>query len=172
MAQHPHHHPPPLPTAFCHSGQGEAHYSLLGQPLQYKPSIRPPLIHTAHMVAKHQGPLGVWRSGHGRKASRKPLSSDLSVGEAVSSQILEVTHPPEGISCTDSHHLLAELCKGGELIQRLSDHQPRLCNTTRDAPSRDLASSYSIFAMLPSRYAAPGTTLHHSAPPGHLKTQN
>lgn len=78
MAQHPHHHPPPLPTAFCHSGQGEAHYSLLGQPLQYKPSIRPPLIHTAHMVAKHQGPLGVWRSGHGRKASRKPLSSDLS----------------------------------------------------------------------------------------------
>ncbi|XP_076579647.1 R3H domain-containing protein 1 isoform X9 [Chaetodon auriga] len=71
-------HHPQLPTAFCHSGQGEAHYSLLGQPLQYKPAIRPPLIHTAHMVAKHQGPLGVWRSGHGRKASRKPLSSDLS----------------------------------------------------------------------------------------------
>ncbi|XP_073318260.1 R3H domain-containing protein 1 isoform X4 [Pagrus major] len=78
MAHHPHHHHPQLPTAFCHSGQGEAHYSLLGQPLQYKPAIRPPLIHTAHMVAKHQGPLGVWRSGHGRKASRKPLSSDLS----------------------------------------------------------------------------------------------
>lgn len=74
---HPHHHPQ-LPTAFCHSGQGEAHFSLLGQPLQYKPSIRPPLIHTAHMMAKHQGPLGVWRSGHGRKAGRKPLSSDLS----------------------------------------------------------------------------------------------
>ncbi|KAM6958313.1 R3H domain-containing protein 1 isoform 11-T20 [Tautogolabrus adspersus] len=78
MAHHHHHHHPQLPTAFCHSGQGEAHYSLLGQPLQYKPSIRPPLIHAAHMVAKHQGPLGVWRSGHGRKASRKPLSSDLS----------------------------------------------------------------------------------------------
>ncbi|XP_030602841.1 R3H domain-containing protein 1 isoform X5 [Archocentrus centrarchus] len=71
-------HHPQLPTAFCHSGQGEAHYSLLGQPLQYKPSIRPPLIHTAHMVAKHQGPLGVWRGGHGRKAGRKPVSSDLS----------------------------------------------------------------------------------------------
>ncbi|KAM4710767.1 R3H domain-containing protein 1 isoform 2-T3 [Anableps anableps] len=71
-------HHPPLPTAFIHSGQGEAHYSLLGQPLQYKPSIRPPLLHTAHMVTKHQGPLGVWRSGHGRKSSRKPLSSDLS----------------------------------------------------------------------------------------------
>ncbi|XP_076579642.1 R3H domain-containing protein 1 isoform X5 [Chaetodon auriga] len=158
-------HHPQLPTAFCHSGQGEAHYSLLGQPLQYKPAIRPPLIHTAHMVAKHQGPLGVWRSGHGRKASRKPLSSDLSVGEAVSSQILEVTDPPEGISCADSHHLLAELCKGGELIQRLSDHQPRLCSTTRDAPSGDLASSYSIFSMLPSRFAAPGLPLNSELVP-------
>ncbi|XP_059184296.1 R3H domain-containing protein 1-like [Centropristis striata] len=159
MAHHPHHHHPTLPTAFCHSGQGEAHYSLLGQPLQYKPSIRPPLIHTAHMVAKHQGPLGVWRSGHGRKASRKPLSSDLSVGEAVSSQILEATDPPEGLGCTDSHLLLAELCKGGQLIQRLSDHQP-----SRAAPGGRLASSYSIFAMLPSRYAAPSAALHPGGP--------
>nr|XP_046237917.1 R3H domain-containing protein 1 isoform X2 [Scatophagus argus] len=162
-------HHPQLPTAFCHSGQGEAHYSLLGQPLQYKPSIRPPLIHAAHMVAKHQGPLGVWRSGHGRKASRKPLSSDLSVGEAVSSQILEVTDPPEGISCTDSHHFLADLCKGGELIQRLSDCRPRLCNTTRDAPGGNLASSYSILTMLPSRFAAPSTALHRSGPQATFK---
>uniref|UniRef100_H3CYD3 R3H domain containing 1 n=1 Tax=Tetraodon nigroviridis TaxID=99883 RepID=H3CYD3_TETNG len=74
MAHHHHH--------FAFSQIGEAHYSLLGQPLQYKPSIRPQLIHTAHMVAKHQGPLGVWRSGQGRKASRKPLSSEFSVGES------------------------------------------------------------------------------------------
>ncbi|XP_077406715.1 R3H domain-containing protein 1-like isoform X2 [Vanacampus margaritifer] len=78
VMRHP--HQVQLPTAFCHSGTGEAHYSLLGQPLQYQP-----LIHTAHMVTKHQGPMGVWRSGHGRKASRKPLPSDHSVGEAVSS---------------------------------------------------------------------------------------
>ncbi|XP_029375320.1 R3H domain-containing protein 1 isoform X2 [Echeneis naucrates] len=162
-------HHPQLPTTFCHGGQGEAHYSLLSQPLHYKPSIRPPLIHTAHMVTKHQGPFGVWRSGHGRKASRKSLSSDLSVGEAVRSQIVEVTDPPEGISCSDSHHLLAELCKGGELILQLSDHHPRLCNATRDTPSRDLASSYSIFAMLPSRYAAPTTGLHHSGPQATFK---
>lgn len=88
---------------------------------------------------------------------------------AVSSQILEVTDPPEGISCKDSHHLLAELCKRGELILRLSDHQPRLCNTTRDAPGGDLASSYSIFAMLPTRYAAPNTALQHSAPQATIK---
>ncbi|XP_047433027.1 R3H domain-containing protein 1 isoform X3 [Mugil cephalus] len=162
MAHHPHHHHhPQLPTAFCHSGQGEGHFSLLGQPLQYKPSIRPPLINTAHMVVKHQGPLGVWRSsGHGRKANRKSLSSDLSVGEAVSSQTLEVTHPPEGIGCADSNHLLAELCKRSELMQRLSDR--RLCGATRDAPGRDLATSYSVFTLLPSRYTG------HSGPPGHL----
>ncbi|XP_075872050.1 R3H domain-containing protein 1-like isoform X2 [Nelusetta ayraudi] len=79
--QQQHHHQqlhPQLPTAFCHSGQGDPHYSLLGQRLQYKPSIRPPLIQHAHMVAKHQGPLGVWRSGQGRRAGRKSLSSDLS----------------------------------------------------------------------------------------------
>ncbi|XP_072321636.1 R3H domain-containing protein 1-like isoform X2 [Eucyclogobius newberryi] len=75
---HPGHPHPVLPPAFCHTGQGEAHYSLMGQPLQYKPSIRPPLLHTAHVVTKHQGALGVWRSNHGRRASRKPMSSDLS----------------------------------------------------------------------------------------------
>ncbi|CAI5637921.1 unnamed protein product [Oreochromis niloticus] len=157
-------HHPQLPTAFCHSGQGEAHYSLLGQPLQYKPSIRPPLIHTAHMMAKHQVPLGVWRGGHGRKAGRKSVSSDLSVGEAVSSQILDVTHPPEGISCTDSHHLLAEMYKGGESIRRLSDQQPRLCNSTRGAPGRDLASSRPIFATLPSRHTTPSAVFRPAGP--------
>uniref|UniRef100_A0A672FDN8 R3H domain containing 1 n=1 Tax=Salarias fasciatus TaxID=181472 RepID=A0A672FDN8_SALFA len=66
--------PLPHPTAFCHSGQGEPHLSFLGQPLQLKPSV-----HAAHVVAKHQGALGVWRSGPGKKSGRKPLSSHLSV---------------------------------------------------------------------------------------------
>lgn len=70
----------------------------------------------------------------------------LSVS-AVSSQTLEVTDPLEGISCTDSHHLLAELCKGSELIQRLSDHRSQLRSTSRDAPSGDPASSWSIFTI-------------------------
>ncbi|XP_061745915.1 R3H domain-containing protein 1-like isoform X3 [Nerophis ophidion] len=71
-----------LPAAFCHRGQGEAHYSLLGQPLQYKHAIRPPLVHAAHLVTKHQGPMGVWRSGQGRKAGRRSLPADHGVGEA------------------------------------------------------------------------------------------
>ncbi|KAI4799356.1 hypothetical protein KUCAC02_016988 [Chaenocephalus aceratus] len=69
--------------------------------------------------------------------------------------MLEVTGPPEGTSRTESHHLLADLCKGGRLIQR---------NTARDA---HLASSYSIFAMLPSRCSAPSGTLHHRTSTGH-----
>lgn len=59
----------------------------------------------------------------------------LSVS-AVSSQILEVTDPPEGISCTDSHHLLPQLRRGGASI-------PWLRSTTTDA------SSCSIFAAHP-----------------------
>ncbi|XP_061914907.1 R3H domain-containing protein 1-like isoform X6 [Entelurus aequoreus] len=89
-----HQHHLQLPAAFCHSGQGEAHYSLLGQPLQYKHAIRPPLLHAAHLVTKHQGPMGVWRSGHGRKAGRRSLPTDHSVGEAaVSGRILKVMDP-------------------------------------------------------------------------------
>uniref|UniRef100_UPI003AACFAE7 R3H domain-containing protein 1-like n=1 Tax=Centroberyx gerrardi TaxID=166262 RepID=UPI003AACFAE7 len=156
MAHHPHlhHQHQQLPTAFCHSGQGEAHYSLLGQPLHYKPSIRPPLIHTAHMVAKHQGPLGVWRSAPGRKASRKALSADLSVGEAVSGRNPEVTDAPEGMSCGDAHRLLAEVCRGGGAIQR----PPWLYHAPGGGGP---ASSYAVLAVFPSRFAAPPHRHHH-----------
>lgn len=88
---------------------------------------------------------------------------------AVSSQILDVTHPPEGISCTDSHHLLAEMYKGGESIRRLSDQQPRLCNSTRGAPGRDLASSRPIFAMLPSRHTTPSAVFRPTGPRAAFK---
>ncbi|XP_061653259.1 R3H domain-containing protein 1-like isoform X2 [Phyllopteryx taeniolatus] len=148
-----HQHQLQLPTVICHSGPGEAHFSLLGQPLQYKPSIRPPLIHTGQMVTKHQGPMGVWRSGHGRKASRKSLPSDHSVGEAVSSQ--------EGTGETDSENLLAHVCTRGALTH----HQPWLWYS-RDAPSLNLASLYSPCAMVPS-----DTMLYHSSPPANFKSR-
>ncbi|KAM8872269.1 R3H domain-containing protein 1-like isoform 3-T4 [Synchiropus picturatus] len=151
-------HHPHLPTAFCHSGQGEAHFSLLGQPLQYKPSIRPPLMQPPHIVTKHQGPLGVWR--HGRKTGRRP--PDLSVGEAANGPLLEVMAPPEGISCPDSHHLLPDF--RGRLIQGVQDPQPWMHNTTRDDPSGGL-----IFAMIPSRHMT--QNLHHSSPQTSTKTR-
>ncbi|PWA29878.1 hypothetical protein CCH79_00018134 [Gambusia affinis] len=144
-------HHPQLPTAFIHSGQGpthsflihlhdfcseftqrgfpslpgEAHYSLLGQPLQYKPSIRPPLLHTAHMVTKHQGPLGVWRSGHGRKSSRKPLSSDLSVcREEISDRtasFFKKMSLKSLLLCTVEDIMLAVLLRCGKSVCRWMD---------------------------------------------------
>ncbi|XP_048870752.1 R3H domain-containing protein 1-like isoform X2 [Brienomyrus brachyistius] len=35
-------------------GQGDTRYPLLGQPLQYNPPIRPPLLHGPHVVPNHQ----------------------------------------------------------------------------------------------------------------------
>ncbi|KAF5899165.1 R3H domain-containing protein 1 isoform X7, partial [Clarias magur] len=59
-------------------GQGDARYPLLGQPLQYSPQIRPPLLHAPSMVTNHQSPMGIRHGGRGRKGPRKALSTDLS----------------------------------------------------------------------------------------------
>ncbi|MBN3306553.1 R3HD1 protein, partial [Amia calva] len=63
------------------TGQGDARYPLLGQPLQYNPQIRPPLLHGPHIIPNHQGPPGIRHGGRGKKPTRKALSTDLSVGE-------------------------------------------------------------------------------------------
>ncbi|XP_056157490.1 R3H domain-containing protein 1-like isoform X2 [Lampris incognitus] len=168
------HHYKQFPAAFCPGGQGEAHYSLLGQALHYQPSIRPPLLHTAHMVASQQAPLGVWHSGQGRKAIRKALSADLSVGEPVSGRVLEVTDLPEGISCSEALGLLGELCNGGAIIKWLTEQPARWCSPAASGvhagshrPPKDLASSYTILAMFPSKYAAQSALLRHG---GNLAT--
>lgn len=60
-------------------GQGDSRYPLLGQPLQYNPQIRPPLLHAPPMVPSHQVPMGMRHTGsRGRKQPRKALSTDLS----------------------------------------------------------------------------------------------
>ncbi|KAM9397169.1 R3H domain-containing protein 1-like isoform 45-T49 [Salvelinus alpinus] len=78
--------PIPIITQFPRPfGPGQAvdgRYPLLGQPLQYNPAIRPPLIHgTHHMIPNHHhGPMGIrHHGGRGRRPPpRKSLSSDLS----------------------------------------------------------------------------------------------
>ncbi|KAG5852856.1 hypothetical protein ANANG_G00066970 [Anguilla anguilla] len=49
-------------------GQGDARYRLLGQPLQYTPPIRPPVLHGPHVVPGHQGPAG---TAHGGRAGSR-----------------------------------------------------------------------------------------------------
>ncbi|KAG9349119.1 hypothetical protein JZ751_029439 [Albula glossodonta] len=156
-------------------GQGDARYPLLGQPLQYSPSIHAPLLHGPQMVPNHQGPLGIRHGGKGRKPARKALSTDLSVGEAVNGRVLEVTDLPEGISRTEADALLGELCKVGATIKWLPDHQPHCEAGGSDSsaehlkPPPDLASTYTILATFPSKYAAQGALVKHSSSPATFK---
>uniref|UniRef100_A0A8C5D1K2 R3H domain containing 1 n=1 Tax=Gadus morhua TaxID=8049 RepID=A0A8C5D1K2_GADMO len=64
-------------------GHGDTRYPLLGQPLQYNPQIRPPLLHAPPMMPGHQVPMGMRHGGgRGRKPPRKALSTDLSVSQS------------------------------------------------------------------------------------------
>ncbi|XP_036397195.1 R3H domain-containing protein 2-like isoform X6 [Megalops cyprinoides] len=163
---------PPFSRPFA-PAQGDARYPLLGQPLQYTPPIRPPLLHSPHVVPNHQSPMGIRQGGRGRKPTRKALSTDLSVGEPVSGRVLEVTDLPEGISRTEADTLLGELCNGGAMIKWLPEHQPpRLTCGAGDGdantelpkpPPYDLASSYTILAMFPTKYAAQSALAKHNS---------
>ncbi|XP_071186816.1 R3H domain-containing protein 1-like isoform X9 [Salvelinus alpinus] len=202
--------PIPIITQFPRPfGPGQAvdgRYPLLGQPLQYNPAIRPPLIHgTHHMIPNHHhGPMGIrHHGGRGRRPPpRKSLSSDLSVGDPVNSGVLEVLELPEGISRTEADSLLGELYRGGAMIKWLSETQQHQhqnqsgetllkhcgaggdgkngdtntdttsCSKPPSSNHNDLASTYTILAVFPSRYAAQNALLRHSGPagPGPLLT--
>ncbi|CAB1328594.1 unnamed protein product [Coregonus sp. 'balchen'] len=163
-------------------GQGDARYPLLGQPLQYNPQIRPPLLHTPPMVPNHQVPMGMRHSGgggRGRKQPRKALSTDLSVGDPVSGRVLEVTDLPGEISRTEADSLLGELSRAGAVVGWLPEHHSHRdwqsganCDhhhakpptqTHGQAPA-DPAFAYTILATFPSRYAAQDALLHHNGP--------
>uniref|UniRef100_A0AAZ3R4Z5 R3H domain-containing protein 1-like n=1 Tax=Oncorhynchus tshawytscha TaxID=74940 RepID=A0AAZ3R4Z5_ONCTS len=200
--------PIPIMTQFPRPfGPGQAvdgRYPLLGQPLQYNPAIRPPLIHgTHHMIPNHHhGPMGIrHHGGRGRRPPpRKSLSSDLSVGDPVNGGVLEVLELPEGISRTEADSLLGELYRGGAMIKWLSETQQHQhqsgetllkhcgaggdgnngdtntdttsCSKPPSSNHNDLASTYTILAVFPSRYAAQNALLRHSGPagPGPLLT--
>ncbi|XP_066543682.1 R3H domain-containing protein 1 isoform X3 [Amia ocellicauda] len=153
------------------TGQGDARYPLLGQPLQYNPQIRPPLLHGPHIIPNHQGPPGIRHGGRGKKPTRKALSTDLSVGEPVIGRVLEVTDLPEGISRTEAEKLFGELCKVGAIIKWIPDHQPQQmhcgsgdsnAHLDHSKPPCDLASTYTILAMFPSKHAAQNALIKHN----------
>uniref|UniRef100_A0A8C7HXR2 R3H domain containing 1 n=1 Tax=Oncorhynchus kisutch TaxID=8019 RepID=A0A8C7HXR2_ONCKI len=84
-------------------GQGDARYPLLGQPLQYNPQSRPPLLHFPPMAPNHQ--VSLHKTEEEISVSLSPLS------EAVSGRVLEVTELPVGISRTEADSLLGELSR-------------------------------------------------------------
>ncbi|XP_072527240.1 R3H domain-containing protein 1 isoform X4 [Salminus brasiliensis] len=154
-------------------GQGDGRYPLLGQPLQYNPPIRPPLMHGSHMVNHHhhhhhhhQASMGIRHGGRVRRPTKKSLSTDMSPGEIVTSRVLEVTDLPAGISRAEADSLLGELGKAGAFIKWLPEPQPPQRSDSSDTnsepskvPPHDLASTYTILATFPSKYAAQSALL-------------
>ncbi|XP_075386164.1 R3H domain-containing protein 1 isoform X7 [Tenrec ecaudatus] len=145
------------------SGQGDARYPLLGQPLQYNPAAVLP----GHSP-NQQGQPGSRHGNRGRKQAKKAASTDLGAGEAVIGKVLEITELPDGITRMEAENLFGELFKIGAKIRWLRDpqSQPRLrrhplCSGGGDStvhsecskPS-DLASTYTVLATFPSISAA------------------
>uniref|UniRef100_A0A6Q2XNM0 R3H domain containing 1 n=1 Tax=Esox lucius TaxID=8010 RepID=A0A6Q2XNM0_ESOLU len=167
-------------------GQGEVRYPLLGQPLQYNPQIRPPLLHAPPMVPNHQVPMGIRHGGggsRGRKQPRKALSTDLSVGESVSGRVQEVTDPTKGITQAGADLLLGDLSRVGAVVQCRPEHHRRHQDRqsgetgdhhhakpqTRGQAHANPTSAYTTATTMPSRYAVPGTFLRNSGPGASFK---
>ncbi|XP_026054292.1 R3H domain-containing protein 2-like isoform X6 [Carassius auratus] len=161
---------PQLSRAYA-PGQGDGRYPpLIGQPLQYNPPIRPPLMHGSHVVNHHhhhhlhhhQGPVAVRHGMRSRRPAKKSLSTDMSAGEMDTGRVLEVTDLPAGISRVEADSILAELSKVGALIKWLpkppSPSQSEGADVTNSEPPKlpphDLASTYTILALFPSKYMA------------------
>ncbi|NXM93748.1 R3HD1 protein, partial [Sylvia borin] len=135
-------------------GQGDARYPLLGQPLQYNPSL------LRGQVTSQQCQPGNRHGNRGKKPAKKAASADLGAGEPVVGKVLEITELPEGITRTEAEQLFGELLKVGAKIRWLRDaqclqQQRRLCGDASE-PSRpgDLASTYTVLATFPSMAAA------------------
>ncbi|NWR48113.1 R3HD1 protein, partial [Regulus satrapa] len=135
--------------------QGDARYPLLGQPLQYNPSL------LRGQVTSQQCQPGNRHGNRGKKPAKKAASADLGAGEPVVGKVLEITELPEGITRVEAEKLFGELLKVGAKIRWLRDsqclqaqqqqqqqQQRRLCG------DRDLASTYTVLATFPSPAAA------------------
>ncbi|NWZ64945.1 R3HD1 protein, partial [Acrocephalus arundinaceus] len=140
-------------------GQGDARYPLLGQPLQYNPSL------LRGQVTSQQCQPGNRHGNRGKKPAKKAASADLGAGEPVVGKVLEITELPEGITRMEAEKLFGELLKVGAKIRWLRDsqclqaqQQRRFCGDGSGAtePSRagDLASTYTVLATFPSMAAA------------------
>ncbi|XP_015490105.1 R3H domain-containing protein 1 isoform X10 [Parus major] len=139
------------------SGQGDARYPLLGQPLQYNPSL------LRGQVTSQQCQPGNRHGNRGKKPAKKAASADLGAGEPVVGKVLEITELPEGITRMEAEKLFGELLKVGAKIRWLRDsqclqaqQQRRFCGDGGTEPSRagDLASTYTVLATFPSMAAA------------------
>ncbi|XP_016138095.1 R3H domain-containing protein 1-like [Sinocyclocheilus grahami] len=92
-----------------------------------------------------------------------------------SGRVLEVTDLPAGISRVEADSLLAELSKVGALIKWLpKPPSPSQSEGADITNSHDLASTYTILALFPSKYAAQSALqkLNSSITKFKLRTSN
>ncbi|NXB12585.1 R3HD1 protein, partial [Cnemophilus loriae] len=139
-------------------GQGDARYPLLGQPLQYNPSL------LRGQVTSQQCQPGNRHGSRGKKPAKKAASADLGAGEPVVGKVLEITELPEGITRMEAEKLFGELLKVGAKIRWLRDsqclqaQQRRFCGDgsggTEPSRAGDLASTYTVLATFPTMAAA------------------
>ncbi|NXS25786.1 R3HD1 protein, partial [Pomatostomus ruficeps] len=145
-------------------GQGDARYPLLGQPLQYNPSL------LRGQVTSQQCQPGNRHGNRGKKPAKKAASADLGAGEPVVGKVLEITELPEGITRMEAEKLFGELLKVGAKIRWLRDsqclqpqqqqQQRRFCGAgdggggTEPSRAGDLASTYTVLATFPTLAAA------------------
>ncbi|NXD94754.1 R3HD1 protein, partial [Chaetorhynchus papuensis] len=145
-------------------GQGDARYPLLGQPLQYNPSL------LRGQVTSQQCQPGNRHGNRGKKPAKKAASADLGAGEPVVGKVLEITELPEGITRMEAEKLFGELLKVGAKIRWLRDsqclqtqqqqQQRRFCGGgdgsggTEPSQAGDLASTYTVLATFPTMAAA------------------
>ncbi|XP_031969566.1 R3H domain-containing protein 1 isoform X2 [Corvus moneduloides] len=138
----------------------DARYPLLGQPLQYNPSL------LRGQVTSQQCQPGNRHGNRGKKTAKKAASADLGAGEPVVGKVLEITELPEGITRMEAEKLFGELLKVGAKIRWLRDsqclqtQQRRFCGAgdgsggTEAPRAGDLASTYTVLATFPTMAAA------------------
>ncbi|NWR84351.1 R3HD1 protein, partial [Furnarius figulus] len=146
-------------------GQGDARYPLLGQPLQYNPSL------LRGQVTSQQCQPGNRHGNRGKKPAKKAASADLGAGEPAVGKVLEITELPEGITRVEAEKLFGELFKVGAKIRWLRDapclhsqqqqqqQQQRRSGSSGDGSTEppkpgDLASTYTVLATFPTMSAA------------------
>ncbi|NXF17330.1 R3HD1 protein, partial [Rhodinocichla rosea] len=155
-------------------GQGDARYPLLGQPLQYNPSL------LRGQVTSQQCQPGNRHGNRGKKPAKKAASADLGAGEPAVGKVLEITELPEGITRMEAEKLFGELLKVGAKIRWLRDsqclqqqqqqQQRRFCGDggggAEPARAGDLASAYTVLATFPSMAAAQSALKRQSGSAG------
>ncbi|KAM4700334.1 R3H domain-containing protein 2 isoform 3-T4 [Discoglossus pictus] len=162
--------------------QGDARYSLLGQPLQYNLSVCSPLLHSQSPYSAQMGQSGMKHGNRGKRQTLKSASTDLGTADIVLGRVLEITDLPEGITRAEAGKLFTQLAMSGAKIQWLRDRQGHASGPSGDnngpaengrpLHNHDLAASYTIVAVFPSTVAAQNASVQLNNPISRFKLRS